>query len=141
MIRKDYMLKLVEEFGKIIRKIAGLKDEGNYEQAQSLLDKTMEGSFKFTSFYLDNIANNAFIDILIKEHQFGNEQLTLLADLLQLEGEMAYQQGEYQKSKIKLSKSLIILAYLSETNPHIYSFDREIKMDNLRQDLQDLQDL
>ena len=38
MIRRDYIMRMVEEFGKFLAAIVGLKREGEYEEALKKID-------------------------------------------------------------------------------------------------------
>jgi hypothetical protein len=82
MIRKDYLLRQFEEFGKVMAVILGFKKETDWEK----FEKEIETAVKyFTSFELNDLIEKdqrSFENIITDSTHLKPEQIKILADLL-----------------------------------------------------------
>ncbi len=82
MIRKDYLVRQFEEFGKVMAVILGLKREKEWEK----MDKEIELALtRFTELELNGLLNldlESFIAFIESSHHLSDKQLRMLSDLL-----------------------------------------------------------
>jgi len=120
MYRRDYFLKLVQQFTKILEKLIGLKERGEIPQALDLIREAYIDLFNVNREYLMGLPNNVLVEKLEGDHKFKNEQLEVLAKLFFQDAELVN-----GKEQIDLyAKSLLILEYLNKKQK-MYSFERE----------------
>ncbi len=82
MLKKDFIVRQLEEFGKVMAVIFGLKKDKDWENYQKEINNA---SLKFTSFeidYLENINLTDFDKEILNHKTLTSEQLHILADLL-----------------------------------------------------------
>ncbi len=122
MIRKDYILRLVDEFGKFLAKIAGLRLEGDYDDALKLIDDIYEGMLNAEPKVLKSIDTDKLIDFLQQEKKFNNQYLKMIAELLFEEGHIYVENGDPISARNVLEKSKVLIEYLM-ANDTTFSFD------------------
>lgn len=132
MYRRDYFVKQIEEFGKVLAALLGLKKEGNFDELNNLIQ---EASKKYTSTeidYVEELANESLLDFLTQEKKLNDEQLKMLADLL-------FEKAEYysgilapeNQSNNCYKKSYLIYSFLKLQSTLNYSLDMHYKLEIL----------
>lgn len=131
MLKKDYFLRLVEELGKTLAKILELRKQDRLEDAQELIEEVYEGYFQFNSEYVLSKKDSEIMQVLMEENKLHQEHIKIIAELLIQEGEIHYQWDELLHSQNCLRKAHILLEYLNETNPSVFSMERKRKIDRI----------
>lgn len=135
MHKRDYLVKQIEEFAKVMSILLGLKRDENYPKVSELISESVK---KYTSTdidYIESLIDEHLIDLLTSEKKLNDEQLKILADLLFEKGE--YYFNAQQNADIKLNsincykKSYIIYLFLKEQATLTYSLDMHYKLDFL----------
>ena len=109
MIRKDYLMKLIEEAAYVMAKLMGLRKDGKDQEALHLLDETYDNFFKFEGKLLRYTDKEALLEILLHRENLSEEQLAVVADLLRNEAEVWTDKGEWTQAKDVLEKALMIV--------------------------------
>ena len=122
MIRKDYILRLVDEFGKFLAKIARLRLEGDYDDALKLIDDIYQGMLNAEPKVLKSIDTDKLVEYLQQEKKFSNQYLKMIAELLFEEGHIYIENGDPISARNVLEKSKVLIEYLME-NDATFSFD------------------
>lgn len=132
MLKRDYLVKQFEEFGKVMAVLLGLKKDGLFPESSN----TIEGALKkYTALeikYVESIANDNLIETLTHEKKLNDEQLKMLADLM-------YEKGEYYSlinspentSSNCYKKAFLIYLFLKENATLNYSLDMHYKLEIL----------
>ncbi|MEO1448247.1 MAG: hypothetical protein AAFV07_01900 [Bacteroidota bacterium] len=140
MIRQDYLLKLIEEAGYAIARLMGMRTEGRYEEVLRELDQLYESFGQTGSAMLRQTEEDDLLPLLIDEGGLGDEQLTVIAQLLAEEGATWRALGEWEKANSALRKALRILVHLDESQPELYDFDRKSRIGVIRDHLAEIND-
>jgi hypothetical protein len=132
MLKRDYLIKQLEEFGKILGQILGLKKEGNLSQ---LNDMIREASQKYAATeigFAETISDELLLATLIDEKRLTDEQLKMLGDLLFEKAEyyLAYNSPEAQSLNC-YKKSYLIYSFLKEHATINFSLDMHYKLELL----------
>jgi hypothetical protein len=130
MYRRDYFLKLVQQFTKVLEKLMGLKEKGDIQQAEQLIHEAYIGLFNLNRATLLNISDHQFIEKMKKDNKLKEEQLEVLAKLFFQDAEII--EGD-EKNNL-YTKSLLIFEYLNKEQK-MYSFEREDLILQLKQRL------
>jgi hypothetical protein len=135
-VRRDYLLRLIEQFFKFLAIILRLRNEKQYEQASALID---EAGQKFLNIEMNTMVSSD-MDTFIKhvdEKSFTLDQFEILAELLKAKAEISVDTN-HQFTAINLfDKSLYLFEQINEKSKN-YSLLRVNKMVEIRQTLNSL---
>jgi len=132
MFKRDYILQIIEQIGKVLAKVAELLNDKKPDEARQTIHKTYQRYLKINVAELDAVLENDPVNTLINQHDFDNLRLNALADLLKAEGDIYLQEDEEEMAKSRYAKALIIFEYLNQTE-QVYSFDREAKIADMQE--------
>jgi hypothetical protein len=127
MYQKDYILRMVEMLGEFIAAILSLIKKGNFKQAAQMLNHVYYYMLRKDASFFQNIPIDELTGTLIKEHNYTNGHLEILAELFYAEAELQYAQGKHDGSLIYYMKSLKIFEFI-EKEYKSFSVDRQTKM-------------
>ena len=122
MIRKDYILRMVEEFAKFLAAIVGLKNEGKFDEALTKIDSVYRGMLDLDPVIVKSVDGSELLDLLQNEKDYSNTYLKMIAELLFEEGQIYDSNGDPVSARNVLEKSKILIDYLME-NDATFSFD------------------
>lgn len=122
MIRKDYILRMVEEFAKFLAKIVGLKQEGKFNEALKKIDDVYQGMIDLDPAVLKSIGADELLDFLQNEKKYNNIYIKIIAELLFEEGQIYIESGDPVSGRNVLEKAKVLINFLME-NDSTFSFD------------------
>lgn len=132
MLKRDFFMKQIEEFGKILGTIIGLKLNRKLIEMENLIK---ESALKYTSTeieHTESISNDTLITSLTEQHQLNDEQLKILADLLFEKAEYyILNNAQETQSSNCYQKAFIIYSFLNEQATLNYSLDMHYKLEVL----------
>ncbi len=130
MLKRDYLIKQFEDFGKVLGVLLGLKNDGKYDELESLIKNT---ALKFTQLEIEDVEtydNETILDTLTQDKKLTDEQLKMLGDLL-------YEKGEYYLNELInkeakgitcFEKAKLIYTFLSVHSTLNFSLDMHYKL-------------
>ncbi len=127
MYQKDYILRMIDMLGDLIAGIIGFIKKGEYKQASEKLGKIYYDMLKEDAGFFRVIPKEDLIYKLLHEHNYTNGHLEILAELFNVEAELALAQG---KKSVRLGyseKSLVLFEYI-DAEHRTYSSERLKKM-------------
>ena len=129
MIRRDYLMRLIEQFAEALSRILKLKKGKNYKKALSAIDQTYNELFGFNSLLINSYETEDLISIISIDGLPDVNKCLIIATLLKEEGEVYEAQNQLDISRKRYLKSLDIFlrGFLSEG---------EIKMNTSSYDLE-----
>lgn len=132
MIRKDYILRMIEEIGKMIAIMLGLLNKGENQQAQKLYAEGLKRSLDLDEDAILSMEADQLRTIF--EDKFGEsfEGLEVLAGLFAAGGDMYVKNKHYGKAKLSYVKAMQ-LYHLVETESSTYSVSRQAQMSKVQQ--------
>ena len=122
---------MIEMIGDLIAAILGLIKKGDYEQASEQLGKIYYDMLKEDAAFFRSIPADKLTNRLLKEHNFTNGHLEILAELFNAEAELELAQGNKNGSLEYLIKSLTLFEFI-DTEQKTFSFARSEKMAAIR---------
>lgn len=134
MLRKDYIIRLTEEFGKFIGTVFSLKKDNKFVELEELISTSSQ---KYTNIEIEiaeNLSNENFIEILLKSYNLSTENIKMLGDLLYEKGLLYAEQIKKKESQNAFHKAFILFRY-KNTNAleSDFSLDMHYKMKRLEQ--------
>lgn len=122
MIQRDYIMRMIEEFGKFLSLVVGLKREGNYEDALEKIDNVYEGMLDLDPKTLKSVDAKELLDFLQNKKKFNNQYVKMIAELLFEEGQIYLETGDPISAQNVLLKAKVLINYLMESDA-TFSFD------------------
>ena len=125
-------------FGEMIAAILGLIKKGEYKQASVRLDKIYYDMLKRDSSFFHRIPEEELTSKLLRDHNFTNGHLEILAGLFDADAELELAQGNRTESMEYSRKSLIIYEFIDKEFK-IYSQERITRMSEIKARIEALQ--
>lgn len=129
MLKKDILLKLLQQLDQVQKKAKALKMEGKNEEALTVVKVAYK---KLLSISPEKLDEAGFISKLTNHSVLGLEEFNVLAELLKEEGDLYYEKQKFSLAKTKYEQSLALFDYLNREEK-VFSFEREAKT-NLMQE-------
>jgi hypothetical protein len=134
MLRKDYIIRLTEEFGKFIGIVFSLKNQDKWEELDKLIN---ESAKKFTNIeivFVESLPDENLPERLFKEYGLTIDNIKMLADLLYEKGLNYSKLDEEIKSLNAYKKSMLLFRYVNDKSlDSDFSLDMHYKMKTLEQ--------
>src|SRR5674476_639542 len=131
MYEKDYILRMIEMFGELLRGIIGLIRKGEYNKASEQIGRVYYDILKEDASFFRTIPEEELTHKLLLEHNYTNGHLEILAELFNAEAELSLAQGNKSVSIEYSRKSLILFEFI-DADQKIYSLERINKMESIR---------
>jgi len=130
MFQRDYILRLIEEFGKFLAAITGLRLEGKLEEALKKVDETYNELLEIDPKVVKSLNDDEVLGFFQEEKKYDNKQLNLVAELLYQEGMIYTEEGDPVSARNVLEKSKVMINYLME-NDSTFSYDWYKKLEEI----------
>src|SRR5947209_4342766 len=113
MIRRDYILRMIEEFMQTLSRLRSLKRGQLWDEAQSSIDEQLQ---RLTGGGVEDVARLSQTELLAKLIQNGPAQsvrakMSMLTTLLKEAGEMKEAQGQIEEGRVYTLKGLQLLLF------------------------------
>jgi hypothetical protein len=131
MYQKDYMLRMVEMFGEMLRAIFGMITRGDYNEAMQKINEAYLTMLRKDAVFFQHIPVNELTTTLIATHNYTNAHLEILAELLYAEATLQYAKNNKVDSLSCYQKSLALFEFV-DTASRTYSNDQQEKMEHIR---------
>lgn len=115
MLKKDYIIRLTEEFGKFLGILMGLRKKGEWKEFEIILNEMV---IKFTGteiVWVENLRDENFIIDLTENNSLTNEKLKMLGDLLYEKGMLYSSQNNLTEAKNCFNKSYAVFIHLKNS--------------------------
>ena len=131
MYEKDYIMRMLEAFSRMIARIVGLKEKGELDKAEALLMEAYDTVLKIEADSLNQFKEKDWEKFCSDRSE---EELEMVAELLRLEGEIRIESGNPEGVCHKLIRSLELLR-LVESQSDTFSISRFNKISSLEEKL------
>ena len=137
MYQKDYILRMIEMLGDLLRAIFGMITRGNYRQAEDKLNEAFYTMLRKDAWFFQHIPAEKLTQTLIEDHNYTNNHLLILAELLFAEAELQMAGNNKVMGLQDYRKSLTILEFLEQTE-RTYSEERIARIEEIRKKIRDM---
>lgn len=131
MYQKDYILRMIEMLGELIRAIIGWIAKGDLPQAEQKLGEAYLTFLRKDASFFQLIPTDKLTTTLLMDHNYTNRHLEILAELFHAEALLREAQGDAAGSLEFYEKSLKLFEFTDEIS-RTYSFDRLEMMEKMR---------
>jgi hypothetical protein len=108
MIRRDYLMRLIEQFAEAMSRILKLQKGKNYKKALSVIDQTYNELLGFNSLFINSYGTEDLISLVSTDGIPDANKCLIIATLLKEEGEVYEAQNQADISRMRYLKSLDI---------------------------------
>jgi hypothetical protein len=127
-IRRDYLLRLIDEFFKFLAKILQLRTEKQYQKALDLID---EASATLLHTDLSEfMEDDEVIRNLIESKSFNLDQIEILAELLKIKADINLDLYNNITAIRLYEKSILLFNHVQSSSKN-FSLERIKKMDEI----------
>jgi tetratricopeptide (TPR) repeat protein len=137
MLQKDYILRMIEMMVEVIAGIMGLIKKGEFDKASKSINNAYQQLLSEDATFFQKIPNEELTDTLLNKHNYEDGHLEVLSELFRAQAELFYAQGQYDDSREYYQKSLTLLDFVTK-NSATFSFDKEMKVDELKNKVEEL---
>jgi hypothetical protein len=138
MYQKDYILRMIEMLGDLLAAIFGLIKKGDYSKASEQLGKIYYKMLKEDAAFFRAIPADDLTNKLMKEHNYTNGHLEILAELFNAEAELEVSQGHKSDSLEYFEKSLMLFEFVDKEQKTLIPGRLE-KMEAIRKKIDEIQ--
>jgi len=131
MYERDYIMRMIEAFAKMIADIIGLREKGDLDKAKALVEEAYETVLKVNSGEIKEFDEDQWKQFCSKRTP---AELEMLADLLKVEGEIQMDSGKPEGVCKLLFKALELLRVV-DAQSDTFSVTRFDKISELEQKL------
>lgn len=106
MFQKDYILRLIEQFIKILARVLKLREQGQHEQAIQEISEAYRTLLGLSAEMVHSLSEEQLREFLHVGARWNPERCEVLAALLKEEGENLVPSGRIEDAAILFAKSL-----------------------------------
>ena len=126
MIRQDYIMRMIEQLVRVLMEAAALKKAQKYTEALLTVDQALQQLSGFDSKFVNSLPDDSLIALLKTGDALDADKCIIMADLLEMEGDIYEVQGQFEESYYRHLKALnlFLAAFLSHTQtslPHHFA--------------------
>jgi hypothetical protein len=113
MIKNDYILRMIEQMGVVMRKILNLENNQQYKQAHNEIDNSMKQLGVSRALTL-TLPHNELMNLLGRPDGSYEDRCMILSRLIQADAHVYYTEGEKSTAYDLYQSSLGILTQLAK---------------------------
>ncbi|MEF2969275.1 DUF6483 family protein [Paenibacillus sp. M1] len=128
MLRKDYLVRMIEEMTEILGKVFDLKQRRKWTEALWELDELYKRQFRLNSALLGSLSAKDTVELFRTGGQVEADKLQSLARLLREEGELFTESGERDEGILRQMKALHLFLAAAQygADRNVWKLDEEI---------------
>jgi tetratricopeptide (TPR) repeat protein len=106
MLFEDHFMRMINQAIAALLKIMGLRQAGQYEQAQQEIDQTLEGLLGLKADLIRRLDDEALLRAVTLNEQVDMRRLEIISDLFREQGEVYVAQGKMAESRESFRRAL-----------------------------------
>lgn len=137
MYQKDYILRMIEMLDDLLAAIFRMIKKGDYTKASEQIGKIYYDMLKEDAAFFRDIPTGELTSKLLKEHNYTNGHLEILAELFNAEAELEFAKGNKSGSLEYSTKSLLLFEFIDLEQRTLYP-ERLQKMTAIRKRIEEI---
>ncbi len=114
MLTEDYIMRMINQMVAVLAKLIGLKDAGQYQSAQQVIDQSLEQLLGLKPELLKHMDDSSILNLLTSQGELGTERLYILAELYRHEGDILLAQNRTQEALFDYQRALYFYLQLPD---------------------------
>lgn len=137
MYQKDYILRMIKMLDDLLAAIFRMIKKGDYTKASEQIGKIYYDMLKEDAAFFRDIPTGELTSKLLKEHNYTNGHLEILAELFNAEAELEFAKGNKSGSLEYSTKSLLLFEFIDLEQRTLYP-ERLQKMTAIRKRIEEI---
>jgi hypothetical protein len=139
MLTEDYFMRMINQMLAVLTKIIGLKEAGQYQAAQEIINQSLEQLLGMRSRLLKQMDDSSLMNILTTQGELVSDRLYMVANLYKLEGDIFLDQKLIAEANQDYQRALTFYLEIALRGEDQFSPELNDKIDELRQVLAEQQ--
>jgi tetratricopeptide (TPR) repeat protein len=135
MLKRDFLMKQIEEMVRALAVVLGLKKAGKFDEARQKTDEMLHDFLQGDLASLNEIPTAELMNKLYHEQKLHEEQVSIVADCFMQEGEMQSEEGNIEAARNYFEKALVLFEGLNHLPKATFSMERMQKIAALKKHL------
>ncbi|AWB47043.1 hypothetical protein DCC85_18555 [Paenibacillus sp. CAA11] len=129
MLRRDYLVRMIEEMTDMIATVFNLKQQKKYTEALWELDEQYKKQFRLNGTLVNSLSLKDLIEVFRMGDKIEADKLQSLARLMKEEGGIYLEQNKEDEAVIRYMKALHLFMYASfhGADRELWNIDREVQ--------------
>jgi tetratricopeptide (TPR) repeat protein len=132
MLTEDYFMRMINQMLAVLTKIIGLKDAGQYQEAQQIINQSLEQLLGMPSDLLKQMDDSSVMNILTTQGELVSDRLYMVANLYELEGDLLTDQNRISDANLDYLRALTIYLDIAFKGENQYSSELNYKIEQLQ---------
>jgi hypothetical protein len=133
MLRKDYLVRQFEDFGKFMAIILGFRQQGKWIEHEEKVKETLKQFTALELLAIEDLSNDVFFEQLQQKVKLSDDQLRITADLLYEKAHYYLENNEWINAHNVLHKAEILFKYIIDvTQGNSFDLDVNFKLRNIK---------
>jgi hypothetical protein len=132
MLTEDYFMRIINQMLAVLTKIIGLKDAGQYQEAQQIINQSLEQLLGMPSDLLKQMDDSSIMNILTTQGELVSDRLYMVANLYELEGDLLTDQNRISEANLDYLRALTIYLDIALKGENQYSSELNYKIEQLQ---------
>jgi tetratricopeptide (TPR) repeat protein len=137
MLTEDYFMRMINQMLVVLTKIIGLKDAGQFQEAQQIINQSLEQLLGMPSDLLKQMDDSSVMNILTTQGELVSDRLYMVANLYELEGDLFTDQNRISEANLDHLRALTFYLDIASKGEYQYSSDLNDKIEQLQLKLVD----
>jgi tetratricopeptide (TPR) repeat protein len=137
MMQKDYILRMIQQLSRVLIHILHLREIKDYDGALTYIDDVFKQALGFSSDLINSVADETLLAMLTSFDVLDIEKCFLVANLLKVEGDIYIDQGDFDTSYYRYSRSLYLFLAILSSDSSINDPDIFLQVEGLLDKLED----
>jgi hypothetical protein len=137
MLTEDYFMRMINQMLAVLTKIIGLKDAGQYHEAQQIINQSLEQLLGMPSDLLKQMDDSSVMNILTTQGELVSDRLYMVANLYELEGGLLTDQNRISEANLNHLRALTFYLEIALKGENQDSSDLNDKIEQLQLKLVD----
>lgn len=137
MYQRDFVLRMIEMLAELVAGILGWIKKGKFDKAEEALEKVYYDFLKQDASFFRSIPIEELTYTLLKNHNYTNGHLEILAELFATEGALNKAKNQKELAHTNYQKALVLTEFIDKESG-VFSLDRQNKMDNWKAKINEL---
>jgi hypothetical protein len=131
MLKREYLLAMMQEIAKVLARMMGLKMQGKIHEALELAYHTMDSQFQLNAIQLAQHSPEMLLTYLVVEKECSEDTINSIAELLAEQGELE-QSLQLPNNEKTMLHALYLLEWVDVKQQSTYSITRKNHMKHLQ---------
>jgi tetratricopeptide (TPR) repeat protein len=137
MMQKDYILRMIQQLSRVLIQILHLREIKDYEGALTYIDDVFKQAMGFSSDLITSVPDETLLAMLTSFDVLDIEKCFLVANLLKAEGDIYVDQGDFDTSYYRYSRSLYLFFAILFSDSSLNDPDIFVEIEGLLDKLED----